>query len=132
MRETAWKHKPVAIVESEKTAVIASVYYPDYIWLATGGKTGCKWTNTTVCKVLAGRKVILFPDLGCYEAWKAKGELLEAVAGCKVAVSSLLEGIASAEDKAKGLDLADFLLRNEDSTGLALTAAGYPIVFDTK
>jgi len=58
--------KPVALVESEKTAVIASVYYPEFVWLATGGKHGCKWTQHSVCKVLSGKKVILFPDLGAY------------------------------------------------------------------
>jgi len=31
-------HKTVAICESEKTAIIASVYLPDMIWLASGGK----------------------------------------------------------------------------------------------
>ena len=31
----------VAIVESEKTAMIASHFLPDFIWLATGGKHGC-------------------------------------------------------------------------------------------
>lgn len=29
--------KPIAIVENEKTAVIISIFYPDFIWLATGG-----------------------------------------------------------------------------------------------
>src|SRR5690606_29451099 len=28
----------VAVVESEKTAIVASVSYPQYVWLATGGK----------------------------------------------------------------------------------------------
>lgn len=35
------RRKPVAIVESEKTALITSFYIPEYIWLATGGKNGC-------------------------------------------------------------------------------------------
>lgn len=125
-------NKPVAIVESEKTAVIASVYFPGFIWLATGGKAGCKWTEANVCKVLARRKVVLFPDLGAFDAWKAKGLLLAAVAGCKVAVSDLLEINASKEDKEKGLDLADFLLRNEDSTGMAMTDINYPVIWDLK
>ena len=29
--------KTIAIVESEKTAVIASLYFPNFIWMATGG-----------------------------------------------------------------------------------------------
>lgn len=35
------KHKPIAIVESEKTAIIASLFMDDFIWLASGGKDGC-------------------------------------------------------------------------------------------
>ena len=33
------KQKTVALVESEKTAIIASSIMPKYIWLATGGKS---------------------------------------------------------------------------------------------
>ena len=33
------KQKTVALVESEKTAIIASCIMPKYIWLATGGKS---------------------------------------------------------------------------------------------
>ena len=33
--------KPVAIVESEKTALVAAHFIPDFIWLATGGIHGC-------------------------------------------------------------------------------------------
>lgn len=123
-------NKPVAIVESEKTAVIASVYYPQFIWLATGGKHGCKWTEAKGCAPLAKRKIILFPDLGAYDAWKVKGELISAVAGCKVGVSRLLEDIATDEEKRGGLDLADFLLRKTDNTGLAVTDSGYPVIWD--
>lgn len=124
--------KPVAIVESEKTAAIASVYFPGFIWLSMGGKHGAKWTEAKVCKVLSKRKVILFPDLGVYDAWKEKSLLLAATAGCKVAVSDLLESAANEEDKRNGLDLADYLLRKEDGSGLALTDAGYPVIFDSK
>ena len=30
--------KPVAVVESEKTAVIASICFPEFVWLAVGSK----------------------------------------------------------------------------------------------
>ncbi len=62
-----YPNKMVALVESEKTAIIASVYFPDFIWIATGGSDGCKWTQRGVCKVLEGRSVILYPDLGFFE-----------------------------------------------------------------
>lgn len=126
------KEKPVAIVESEKTAVIASIYFPDFIWIATGGKNGARWTERSVCKVLHGRKVVLFPDLGAFESWKNKGLLLAATASCTVAVSDLLEKNATDEDEANGLDIADYLLRVEDSTGLAMTDYNYPVIWDYK
>jgi hypothetical protein len=124
------KDKPIAIVESEKTAVIASVYFGEFVWIATGGKHGCKWTTHDVCKVLRGRKVVLFPDLGAFEIWKTKGELMAAVAGCKVSVSDILERSATEQEKTEGLDLADFLLRKKDSSGLALTDGNYPVLMD--
>jgi hypothetical protein len=130
LADEATSLKPVAIVESEKTAVIASVYYPNLIWIATGGKYGCRWTESSACKVLAKRKVILYPDLGAFDAWRIKGQLVSAIAGCKVAVSSILERMATNEDREQGLDLADFLLRKVDSTGLAVTAEGYPVFWD--
>lgn len=35
------KSRPVALVESEKTAIIASYYLPQFLWIASGGKNGC-------------------------------------------------------------------------------------------
>ena len=52
---------PVAIVESEKTAIVASIYFPQFIWIAAGGKNGCRWTSKEVWKVLMSRKVVLWP-----------------------------------------------------------------------
>ena len=46
--------KPVGLVESEKTAVIAAGLMPKYLWLATDGKSGL---NERL-NVLRGRKVI--------------------------------------------------------------------------
>jgi rubredoxin len=54
-------NKPVAIVESEKTALIGSVYLPQYIWLAVGALS---YLNAKKCVPLSGRSVTLFPDLG--------------------------------------------------------------------
>jgi hypothetical protein len=53
--------KPVAIVESEKTAIIASVFIPKYLWLACGGLTQL---DQSKAKALKNRSVTLFPDLG--------------------------------------------------------------------
>lgn len=105
------KDKPIAIVESEKSAVIASIYFPQFIWLATGGKHGCKWTQKSVCSVLAERKVILFPDIGAYDCWKGKERLIANVSGSMVVTSDLLEKNANYMERDEGLDIADYLVK---------------------
>lgn len=93
--------KKVAIVESEKTAIIASFYLPEYVWLASGGKGGL---NRGKCAVLRNRNVTLFPDLGAYDDWRLKAH------DYGFTVSRMLEDIATPEQREQGLDLADFLL----------------------
>ncbi|MBP7679057.1 MAG: hypothetical protein KA096_01375 [Bacteroidales bacterium] len=100
------KIKPVALVESEKTAIIASVYLPRFLWLAVGGKENLKPEKL---QVLQGRKIVLFPDLKAFEKWRANVQELNHLA--KFTVSDLLERKASEADKEKGLDLADYLTR---------------------
>lgn len=98
--------QPVGIVESEKTAIIASGYLPEMIWLAAGNKEGLSLDK---CKVLAGRKVALFPDLNAFELWSKKAMVLSSLAMVKV--SDLLESKATPEEKQRGLDLADYLVQ---------------------
>lgn len=59
---------PVAIVESEKTALLMSAIRPEYVWLATGGSCGLQ--NPEKTDVLDGREVTLFPDNGMYLKWR--------------------------------------------------------------
>ena len=99
--------KVVALVESEKSALIASGVYPDYIWLATGGKSQL---SIDKLKVLQGRTVIMFPDVDGFEYWSNKAKEVEAI-GCKVVVSDLLEKNATNEDRENKIDLADWLIR---------------------
>lgn len=99
--------KPIAIVESEKTAIICSVYYPKYIWLATGGLNNLK---VELLRILAGKNVVLFPDLGCYNKWFHKAKEFKQF--CNIKVSNILELNATEDEKNKGLDLADFLIKN--------------------
>lgn len=108
------KHSIVGIVESEKTAMIASIYFPDCVWLATGGKNGCKWTSESVAKVLKGKTVVLYPDLKCFDEWTAKADKLNAM-GINTQVSSLLERTATEEERERGLDLADFLIKQAET-----------------
>ncbi len=104
---------PVGIVESEKTAIIASCYFPDLLWLATGSKTGI---SEEKCKVLKGRNVTLYPDLNGFEKWSEKAKELSTIT--RFAISDLLETKASETDKKQGLDLADYLLQFDYKTVL--------------
>jgi hypothetical protein len=100
--------KPAAVVESEKTAVIASAFFPQYNWLACGSLQNLSIER---CKALAGRMTVLYPDLNAFEKWKLKAEEF----GFKV--SSVLEESATAEGRAMGLDLADYLISSKVSEG---------------
>ena len=97
--------KPVALVESEKTAVICAGLMPKYLWLATGGKSQL---NPERLAVLAGRKVIAFPDVDAFEVWSEK----LAASGLDVTVSPLLQQEATPEDFANHIDIADWLIRH--------------------
>lgn len=102
---------PVAIVESEKTALYCSIKFPMLIWLATGGKQGCRWTEKEVCKVLEGRTIVLFPDLKATELWKQKAQTIAEKIKCRIHVSEDLEARATDGEKEQGLDLMDYLLQ---------------------
>lgn len=97
----------VVIVESEKSAIICTHFFPLFVWIATGGKAGC--FNFEASKVLRGRDVLLLPDLGAEDEWDKKAEMLRPI--CKsVKVLTTLTEKASDEHRTKGLDIADFLL----------------------
>lgn len=99
---------PVALVESEKTAILARYFFPDHVWLATGGKDSLRADRLTV---LHGKVVKLYPDLKEYEYWCRLAEKIERqVPGLTFKVSKLLEDKAVDHDKAQGLDIADFLI----------------------
>lgn len=100
------KTKPVAIVESEKTAVIASGYFPEFIWLAVGSLTNL---NAEKCSILKGRTVTLFPDLNGWEKWSSKAKEFSDLA--IFTVSDLLERKATEGEKKQGLDFADYLIK---------------------
>ena len=107
--------KPVALVESEKTAVICAGLMPKYVWLATGGKS-C--VNDRLL-VLAHRKVVAFPDVDGYQEWTeklAKYNDLSSVTpgltrGLDITVSPLLQQSATTEDMEAHIDIADWLIR---------------------
>lgn len=93
---------PIALTEAPKTAIIASVYFPKYLWMAVFNKSSMQPYKTDILK---DRNVTLFPDLGAYQQWKAYGD------SHGFNTSDVLERFASKQERKQGLDLADFLTR---------------------
>ena len=93
--------KQVAIVESEKTALIMSIEFPKYTWMSTGSLNGFKYEYLAPLK---GTVIIAFPDKGGYNKWKETSELLNEK-GFNIEVSKLLEN----KDFKNGWDLVDMM-----------------------
>lgn len=104
-------HKVVQVVESEKTAVIAAIEYPNEIWLACGG---LHLLNIEKLQPIKNKKIILHPDLMAYDKWKTKADIF-IKAGFNIYVSDFLEKISTPEQRNQSWDLADYLLdSNQD------------------
>tara|TARA_R110002167_G_scaffold366415_1_gene596376 strand:- start:4395 stop:5249 length:855 start_codon:yes stop_codon:yes gene_type:complete len=101
---------PIAIVESEKTACIMSLFCPEYIWLACGGLSALSYEKI---KPIKRHKIVLFPDLGPggdespYALWSEKAKEYNAL-GCKISVSDKLERRATEKQRREKWDIADF------------------------
>ena len=106
-------NKTIAIVEAEKTAVILSEIYPQYIWLAAGGLTQLQLDKF---RPLRGRHLILFPDTDpkgdAYKLWYDTAQTVQQQLFWEntppIEISALLELKASEDQKARKIDLADY------------------------
>lgn len=96
---------PIGIVESEKTALIATINLPDRIWLATGGLNNF---NETLFASILNRKVEVFPDTDAFNDWRNKAVALKDK--MDISVSTILQEDQSFTKRFRGADLADYLL----------------------
>ena len=98
--------KRIAIVESEKTALIMSIELPEFTWMASGSLSGFK---DEFLAPLKGFSIVAFPDKGGYDNWDKKALELNSK-GFYIEVSSILE-----DDKFNdGCDLVDILRWNNN------------------
>lgn len=111
---TSDKMKPIALVESEKTALVCTAHLPQFTWIASGGKNGC--LHEQCLDVLRGRTVTLFPDLGATDYWRSKIPMMRSL-GIDIHLYDYLERAATDEQRIQGLDIADFLLDIETVEG---------------
>lgn len=102
--------KPVAIVEAEKTAVIASICFPEFVWLAIGSKQSLKAGRLK--RLGQSRKFILYPDADGFALWTDAASQAR-FQGLNVKVSNLIERRGTDTEKVKGFDLADYLISQQ-------------------
>jgi hypothetical protein len=112
---------PVALVEAPKTAIYGTLYFgfpetpENLIWLAVYNKSSLSFEKI---KVLQGRYVYVFPDLSkdgsTFKEWETKAKEYEKrLPQTRFIFSDLLEQLAPKRDKSKGLDLADYLIKQD-------------------
>ena len=108
--------RQIAIVESEKTAIICSEFLAaeNFIWLATGGSSSL---SVQSLQPLKGKKVIIFPDTDSqgttYQEWLTIAMEASKQFGHPITVSNLLELHATEGQKRRKIDLADFIIESK-------------------
>lgn len=116
-----YRNNPIALVEAPKTAIYGSLYFglpeseESLIWLAVYNKSSFTLDKL---KVLQGRKVLVFPDLSkngdTYKEWQEKAKQYEKqLKNTRFIFSDLLEKYASDDERNNGLDIADFLIKQD-------------------
>lgn len=68
------KGDKIAIVEAPKTAVIASIEFPEFTWLASFNMSAMNARKMEVFKKLGIEKIYLFPDCGGEIVWRRNVE----------------------------------------------------------
>lgn len=100
----------VAVVEAEKTAVVMSERFPNYLWVATGGLSEL---SPEKLHTLRGHRIVLFPDTDedgtTYRIWYQQAQKAQKMLGQPVHVSPILELHASPDQKRRKIDLVDYL-----------------------
>jgi hypothetical protein len=100
---------PVAIAEAEKTAVLGSIVFPEFIWLASGSK---QFLKVNKLHRLGPRKILLYPDADGFAEWSETASV-GRVTGVDVTISALIENRGTEDEKARQFDLADYIVREQ-------------------
>jgi len=96
-----YPNKKVGIVESEKTAILASLVFPKTLWIASGSLSYLTYKR---CQVLKNRDVTLYPDVGAEDKWNEKLiQLKELMPETKWQIKKI-------DSEIKGYDLCDYIL----------------------
>ena len=112
IRVPQYANKTIGIVESEKTAIICSLFLPSLLWMATGSMCN---VQTDRMEAVKNRHVILYPDTDpgslAFRKWNARADELNRL-GWHIQVSEYLERIVTPEQRKQKIDIADLLVEN--------------------
>ena len=103
-------NRPIAIVESYKSAHIGTAFLGDYLWTSVDNLNGLSVNRLSALK---GKNVVLFPDTGKgYELWRAKIDSIASEVGFNWSISDWLLKNTTIEQQEDGLDIADIILNS--------------------
>ena len=107
----------IALVESEKTALIMAIKFSNILWLATGGKQNFKHE---VLWPLCGHDVFVLPDADALDEWAEKIEKLNREKplpgeedkgyGYHLTIPDVYRDMCTTEARKKKWDIADMML----------------------
>ena len=104
---------PIAIVESEASAVVLSELFPETVWMAYA-------TTLHLCPELfaplAGRRVTIYPrtdpSLSTFLFFEDLVDLIRRQYDIDITVDPILENHATADQKERCIDILEFLIEN--------------------
>lgn len=117
MEDVRWKKEDgrnIAIVESEKTAVIMSEIVPDFLWMSCGG---LQMFKSELLAPLVNHKIVIFPDTDetgeAYRQWRDVATEAQRLYTFRypLRISRLLEDHATPDQKSRKIDLVDYLFK---------------------
>ncbi len=97
------------LVESEKNAIIGSAYFPEYCWLAVGGKENL---SLKLLSPLKNMKLIIIPDSDSQGYWESKMPSISKELNIEYQITDFIYQKSTNLHKKKGYDVADFLIEN--------------------
>ena len=98
----------LAVVESEKSAIILSILCPDIVWLATGGMDNFK---TEMLEVIKPYNVIVYPDADALDSWSKKIDQFNHD-GYHFYIPLWYREMCTPEAREKKMDLVDMMLES--------------------
>jgi hypothetical protein len=113
-----YSDKPIAVVESEKSACICSAIDNRFVWMATGGKS--QLTDERL-KPIKNKRIILHPDFDGIKEWSEKAEELNRI-GYNIKVSGFVYNNCNSYERDHGGDIADIMIRRIIEADTAPTA----------